>query len=77
MSEGDAKKQGTVKKIVSDRGFGFISGDRGDVFFHFSSMGEGEFDELHEGQAVEYEIEHDGDAGRGGKGPRASSVRAV
>ena len=33
--------QGTIKKLVTDRGFGFISGDRGDVFFHFSSMDEG------------------------------------
>ena len=77
MSEGGTKKQGTIKKIVSDRGFGFISGDRGDIFFHFSSMGEGEFDALHEGQAVEYEIEADDDSGRGGKGPRAASVRAM
>ena len=77
MSEGGTKQQGTIKKIVSDRGFGFISGDSGDVFFHLSSMEEGEFDELHEGQAVEYEIEADGDSSRGGKGPRALSVRPV
>ena len=30
--------QGTIKKLVADRGFGFISGDRGDVFFHHSSV---------------------------------------
>ena len=77
MSQGGDKKQGTIKKIVSDRGFGFISGDRGDVFFHFSSMGEGEFDELHEGQAVEYEVEEDGGSGRGSKGPRATSVQPL
>lgn len=76
MSEA-GKKQGTVKKIVHDRGFGFISGDRGDIFFHFSSMAEGEFDNLQEGQAVEYEVEDDGGSGRGGKGPRASSVRVI
>ena len=75
MAQGTTKKQGTIKKIVTDRGFGFISGERGDVFFHFSSMGEGEFDVLQEGQPVEYEIEEDG--GSGGKGPRASSVTPI
>lgn len=67
--------QGTIKKIVSDRGFGFISGaDRDDVFFHHSAVADGAFDGLQEGQVVEYEID---DGGRGGKGPRASSVRPV
>lgn len=65
---------GVIKKIVSDRGFGFLSGERGgDVFFHHSSVAEEGFDNLQEGQAVEYEVEEDG--GRGGKGPRASSVK--
>ena len=67
--------QGTIKKIVSDRGFGFISGeDQGDVFFHHTSVADNGFDNLHEGQAVEYEIDEEGDR-RGGKGPRASSVK--
>lgn len=68
--------QGTVKKIVSDRGFGFIAGDKGDVFFHHSVVADGGFDNLHEGQAVEYTVESDG--GRGSsKGPRAASVKPV
>ena len=68
--------QGTIKKIVSDRGFGFIaSGDGTDVFFHHSTVADNGFDELQEGQAVEYEID-EGDQ-RGGKGPRASSVQPV
>jgi CspA family cold shock protein len=67
--------QGTIKKLVADRGFGFISGDqRGDVFFHHSSVAGGAFDDLREGQSVEFEIENDADRGRG-KGPRASNVR--
>ena len=67
--------QGTIKKLVKDRGFGFISmgQGKGDVFFHVSSVEEGVFDALQEGQAVEYEIVEDG--GRGGKGPRAGNVR--
>jgi CspA family cold shock protein len=66
--------QGVIKKIVIDRGFGFIGGDRSDVFFHHSVVEDARFDDLQEGQAVEYEVE-DGAAGERGKGPRASVVR--
>ncbi len=65
--------QGTVKKLVSDRGFGFIRGERGEVFFHHSSVVGGSFDSLQEGQTVEYEVEQ----GKGGKGPRAVNVKVV
>jgi CspA family cold shock protein len=61
--------QGTIKKLT-DKGFGFIEGERGDVFFHHSAV-EGDFDSLQEGQKVEYE------EGRGPKGPRAENVRLV
>jgi CspA family cold shock protein len=67
--------QGVIKKIVMDRGFGFISSDGVDVFFHHSSVADEGFDNLQENQAVEYEIEEDG--GGRGKGPRAASVRPV
>jgi cold shock protein len=66
--------QGTITKIVQDRGFGFISGDRGEVFFHHSSVAEAGFDNLTEGQAVQYELEGDSASSRRGKGPRASTV---
>ena len=67
--------QGVIKKLVQDRGFGFISGDRGDVFFHHSTVTDGVFDELQEGQPVEYEMEEDDASRNRGKGPRASSVK--
>jgi CspA family cold shock protein len=63
--------QGTIKKIVADRGFGFITRDGGDIFFHFSAVIEATFEELQEGQAVEYE------EGTGPKGPRAENVRPI
>ncbi len=66
--------QGTIKKIVADRGFGFLSGEGGDVFFHHSSVEDAGFDDLQEGQVVEYEVQQEGDGGRG-KGPRASLVK--
>jgi len=69
--------QGTITKIVSDRGFGFISAERGEVFFHHSSVVDRGFDNLQEGQTVEYELEEDGDSRRRGKGPRAASVKPI
>ena len=63
--------QGTIKKLVADRGFGFINTDRGDVFFHLSSLSEGVFEDLQEGHLVEFDTED------GPKGPRAVAVRVI
>ena len=63
--------QGTIKKLVVDRGFGFISGEEGEVFFHHTSLKDTSIEDLQEGQAVEYEAEPDQ------RGPRATSVRVV
>jgi cold shock protein len=68
--------KGVIKKIVTDRGFGFIAGEQQDVFFHHSTVAERGFDQLQIGQAVEYEIESDEER-RSGKGPRAASVTPV
>ena len=63
--------QGTIKKVVRDRGFGFIHGDDGrEIFFHRSSLQRLNFDTLMEGEKVEFDVE------RGEKGPRAINVRA-
>ena len=67
--------EGVIKKIVSDRGFGFISAEGGDIFFHHSSVNEVQFDDLQEGQTVEYSVDEGDD--RRGKGPRAASVKPV
>ncbi len=63
--------QGTIKKLITDKGFGFIAGDGKELFFHQSAVEGGGFDELREGQAVEYS------EGQGPKGPRAENVKAV
>jgi CspA family cold shock protein len=63
--------QGTIKKLVSDRGFGFIKGDEEKLFFHNSEVEGGAFDSLEEGQTVDYQI------GQGKKGPCATSVSPV
>jgi CspA family cold shock protein len=63
--------QGKIKKLVSDRGFGFVEGERGELFFHHSEVQGTSFEELQEGQTLEYEI------GEGRKGPCATTVRVV
>ena len=62
--------EGTIKKLT-DKGFGFIEGDRGDIFFHHSALQDTSYDSLQEGQRVEY------DEGRGPKGPCAENVKVV
>jgi CspA family cold shock protein len=66
--------QGQIKKIVADRGFGFISSEENkDIFFHFTVLkpDAGAFDGLQEGQNVEFEFEE------GDKGPKATSVKVI
>lgn len=66
-------QRGTIKKLVADKGFGFIAGQaRGkDLFFHLSALQDLDFDSLYEGQEVEFEQED------GPKGARASVVRPL
>ena len=61
--------EGTIKKLVSERGFGFVEGDRGELFFHHSELQGVTLEELQEGQTLEYEV------GQGKKGPCATNVR--
>lgn len=68
--------QGTIKRLVRDRGFGFISGGRDEVFFHSSAMRDLRFEDLQEGQVVDYEVEWGGRSQGKGKGPRATMVKA-
>jgi CspA family cold shock protein len=61
---------GKIKKLVRERGFGFISDTDGrEVFFHQSSLLDTQFDSLKEEQDVEFEVE------KSPKGPRAINVR--
>lgn len=64
---------GTVKKVQSDRGFGFITAEDGqEYFFHRSGLDSSlDFDGLNGGEAVSFDIE------KSDKGPRAGRVRAA
>lgn len=65
-----ARQRGTIKRLVRDKGFGFIAVDSGpEYFFHQSACTGMAFDELDEGLAVSFDV------GEGPKGPRAENVR--
>jgi len=63
---------GTIKRIVGEKGFGFITPDDGseDVFFHRSRLGPKlRFEDLREGEEVEFQTRP------GDKGPQAFDVK--
>ncbi len=64
---------GTVKKVIADRGFGFITGDDGkDYFFHRDGLDRTlEFERLAGGEKVAFDIEPSQ------RGPRAVRVTAA
>ncbi len=64
---------GTVKKLISERGFGFITAEDGkDYFFHKDGLSSSlDFDRLVGGEAVTFEVE------AGPKGPRAIQVQSA
>jgi len=63
---------GTIRKILREKGFGFIEPDDGsdDVFFSRGSVdARTEFDDLREGDQVQFQVRP------GDKGPRAAGVK--
>lgn len=64
---------GSIKKVVNDRGFGFIAAEDGkEYFFHRSGLDSSlNFDSLNGGEPVTFEIESSD------KGPRATRVRSA
>jgi cold shock CspA family protein len=70
--EGHRRGSGTIRSVVSDRGFGFIASDDGkEYFFHRGGLGDSlEFDRLVGGEVVRFDVEH------GPKGPIAANIRS-
>ncbi len=66
-------EQGTIKKLVSERGFGFISreGNDKDLFFHSKELQGVTFEELKEGDKVQFEVSESP------KGPNAVKVSKI
>ena len=65
--------QGTIKKVISGKGFGFITNEESDkdIFFHKSSLKGIDIDELNEGMTVEFELQD------GQKGKEAVNISVV
>jgi len=64
---------GSIKKVVADRGFGFIvADDAKEYFFHRGGLDSSlDFDRLQGGERVEFDVE------QSPKGPRANHVRSA
>jgi len=62
---------GTIKKVISDRGFGFITGEDGkDYFFHRDGLTDSvEFEQIAGGERVDFDLQ------ASQRGPRAVNVR--
>jgi len=65
-----APSNGTIKRLVSEKGLGFVgASDDSQYSFQQAACDGCQFDRLREGQAVTFE------KGQGPKGPRAENVR--
>jgi cold shock protein len=64
---------GTIKKVVSDRGFGFIAAEDGkEYFFHRNGLTASlDVDRLTGGEKVQFDVE------ASPKGPRATNVQSA
>jgi len=62
--------EGTIKKIVTEKGFGFITvdGEEKDLFFHKNELKGVNYEELKEGDRVSFEKTNSP------KGPNATNV---
>jgi CspA family cold shock protein len=64
--------KGKVKRIIRERGFGFIAAEDGrEIFFHQSELQNVDFDALTEGDQLEFDVV------KGQKGPAAANVKKM
>jgi len=64
--------KGKVKRIIRERGFGFISAEDGrEIFFHRNELQNVDFDSLMEGDPLEFDVV------KGEKGPAAANVKKM
>ena len=66
-------EEGTVARVVSDKGFGFIKrdGQEKDLFFHSNELVNTTFNEIREGDKVTFEVADSP------KGPNAIKVSNI
>lgn len=67
--------KGTIKKLVTDRGFGFIlpEGEQNDLFFHRTDVQGTTYEALYEGEQVTFDLGTDQRRGT----PKADNVRTA
>ena len=58
------RKKGNLKKIFSDKGYGFIQAHKKDVFFHVTDSEGLDINSLREGITVSYEESQDARSGK-------------
>jgi len=62
--------KGEIKRLIRDRGFGFVRAEDGnEIFFHRSAVQGTDYDSLREGSKVDFSTE------QGPKGLRATNLR--
>lgn len=66
-------QEGTIARLVKEKGFGFISreGEEKDLFFHSNELKDVTFEELNEGDKVSFEV------AESPKGPNAVNVSRI
>jgi cold shock protein len=62
---------GTIKALMTDRGYGFIRSSECDYFFHMTSVTGSDFYELNINDSVDFDL------APSPKGPRAQNVRVM
>lgn len=65
------RKSGKLKKFFSDKGYGFIQSQKGDIFFHMSDSEDLDINSLREGITLSYEESKDARSGK----TKAANVR--
>jgi len=64
--------KGKVKRIIRERGFGFVSAEDGrEIFFHRNELQNVDFDGLMEGDQLEFDVV------KGQKGPAAANIKKM
>jgi CspA family cold shock protein len=58
------RKSGELKKFFSDKGYGFIQSQKGDIFFHISDSENLDINSLREGVTFSYEESKDVRSGK-------------
>jgi cold shock protein len=58
------RKSGELKKFFSDKGYGFIQSQKGDIFFHISDSENLDINSVREGVTFSYEESKDVRSGK-------------